>query len=379
MVKQMKLLIATDNFLPRWDGISRFLSEIIPRLAKKYEITVIAPDFGEIMIEGIRIIKIPLHDFQIGDFTPAKVKTDIIRQYVNEADVVWVQSIGSIGGTAIKEAKKLKKPIAAYVHSIEWDLVSESVRSWTAFKYLIKIIVKNIAKRLYSKCNILMVPSIDAAKTFNGANIRTIKTIVHLGVNSDKFCPAENRDEAKKKLGINPEHKVIGFCGRLGREKDLITLYRAFVQAQKKYKNTFLLIVGGGLESLKNLFDKDNMRVTGAVNNTEAYLQAMDIYVLPSLTETTSLSTMEAMSCGIAVISTKVGYVQHYIEDRHNGLFFPVRNSYVLKLKIEQLLAEDDTRKRLGDNARKTIIKSFSWNKTVEDIDKVLNELKSLR
>src|SRR3989338_6191704 len=102
----------------------------------------------------------------------------------------------------------------------------------------------------------------------------------------------------------------------------------------------------------------------------------MDIYVLPSLTETTSLSTMEAMSCGIAVISTKVGYVQHYIEDRHNGLFFPVRNSYVLKLKIEQLLAEDDTRKRLGDNARKTIIKSFSWNKTVEDIDKVLNELK---
>ena len=61
--EKKRLLIATDNFLPRWDGISRFLSEIIPRLTEHYEITVVAPDFGTYEDPNITIIKIPLSKF----------------------------------------------------------------------------------------------------------------------------------------------------------------------------------------------------------------------------------------------------------------------------------------------------------------------------
>jgi len=43
-----KLLIATDGFLPRWDGISSFLNELIPRIEDDYQLTVIAPDLGEL-------------------------------------------------------------------------------------------------------------------------------------------------------------------------------------------------------------------------------------------------------------------------------------------------------------------------------------------
>ena len=42
----MKLLIATDNYPPRYDGISRFLQEIIPSLKESHDVSVIAPDFG---------------------------------------------------------------------------------------------------------------------------------------------------------------------------------------------------------------------------------------------------------------------------------------------------------------------------------------------
>jgi hypothetical protein len=64
-----KLLIATDNFLPRWDGIARFLSEIIPRLAAHYEITVIAPDCGTYEDPNIKLIKIPDKTFQSRRFS----------------------------------------------------------------------------------------------------------------------------------------------------------------------------------------------------------------------------------------------------------------------------------------------------------------------
>ena len=64
----MKLLIATDTFLPRWDGVSRFLSEIIPRLSKTYDITVLAPKFkGRLRKFNAEIIRFPLINIQFGD------------------------------------------------------------------------------------------------------------------------------------------------------------------------------------------------------------------------------------------------------------------------------------------------------------------------
>ena len=83
-----------------------------------------------------------------------------------------------------------------------------------------------------------------------------------------------------------------------------------------------------------------NIILTGSKDNVVPYLQAMDIYVLPSLTETTSISTLEAMSCGLPVVVTPVGYVKNYIHDGKNGLFFPKKNSGILARKINELIKD---------------------------------------
>ncbi len=81
---------------------------------------------------------------------------------------------------------------------------------------------------------------------------------------------------------------------------------------------------------------------------------------------------MEAMSCGLPVIATKVGYVKEYIVDKQNGMFFPKNNDLVLSLKIEQLINNKKMRERLGNNARKTALKKFNWDRTSERIMEVL-------
>ncbi|MBR9690748.1 hypothetical protein GOV08_03625, partial [Candidatus Woesearchaeota archaeon] len=128
MNKKKKLVIATDNFLPRWDGISRFLVEIISRIKDDYEITVLTGDFeGYYNDPNIKIERFPLRKFSIGDFPPAKPKKKVIRKIVKDADIVWVQTIGPIGAKAIKIAHKLKKKIVTYNHSIEWELVPNAL------------------------------------------------------------------------------------------------------------------------------------------------------------------------------------------------------------------------------------------------------------
>ena len=116
-----RLLIATDNFLPRWDGIARFLSEIIPRLKDKFEITILAPDFGAYDAgwgESVRIIKIPIAKMRFGDFNPAKIEYGMIKREVKRADIIFSQTIGPIGFPTILAARKRKKKFLNILKSI---------------------------------------------------------------------------------------------------------------------------------------------------------------------------------------------------------------------------------------------------------------------
>ncbi len=137
----------------------------------------------------------------------------------------------------------------------------------------------------------------------------------------------------------------------------------------------FLLIVGDGPVIQVQEFKKTkNCTVTGFVPNVQDYLKAMDIFVMPSLTETTSLATLEAMSTGLPVIATKVGFMQRYIIRKYNGMFFPRNSPGILAAKIDQLLQEKELRRHLGQNARKTIMYSFSWERSISKITRMLKE-----
>ncbi|GIU69558.1 MAG: glycosyl transferase family 1 [Candidatus Woesearchaeota archaeon] len=370
-IQKRKVLIATDNFLPRWDGISRFLSEIIPRLSEKYDITVIAPDFGTYEDPNIKLIKIPVFKFlKIGDFNIPKFKSKRINDVVKNSDIVFSQTIGPIGALAIKASKRYHKPIVSFIHSIEWELVPKAMKSNFLKKYS-KIITKRVAKRLYNKCDLLIMPSQNVVELFIWNNIRTRNKVVNLGVNVDKFKPADEftRIEKREKIGIGDKDIVIGYHGRISREKDLITLLRAFTRIQNNYDDVKLLIVGEGLKEIKEqLSSRKNVILTGPKNDPVPYLQVMDIYCITSLTETTCLSLLEAMSCEVAPISTEVGFIKSYIKNNFNGLFFQKQNPYHLSKQIEYLIKNPDIRRKIAKNARATVIERFSWDNTAKGI-----------
>ncbi|MBU0472317.1 MAG: glycosyltransferase family 4 protein [Nanoarchaeota archaeon] len=370
----MKLIIASDNYLPRWDGIARFLSEITPILAKNFEITLIVPNFGETKEKDLKIEKIPVKKISLGDFQPAKIQYARIRSIIKEADAVFTQTIGPIGICSIIAAKRLSKPLISFIHSIEWELFPKAVSSPIAKKILYPL-SKKFVRFLYNKSNLLIVPASNIADMLGWQNISTRKKVVHLGVNTDKF-QKENKEQAKKKLKLDPKELIIGYHGRLGREKDLKTLLRAFLRIRKENQQIKLMIVGSGARDVEKLFkNKEGIIFPGPQNKVIPWIQAMDIYVLPSLTETSSLSTLEAMSCEIPVIATKVGFVKDYLEDGINGLFFRQKNPFDLYKKIKMLINDPKLREKLGTNARKKIIEEFQWNITAERIEKAINEL----
>jgi glycosyltransferase involved in cell wall biosynthesis len=363
-----KLLISTDSFLPRWDGIARFLSEIIPVLAKDFKITVIAPKFGKIdRIPGVKYHQFPTGRIQYGDIHFAAFNYKKIRSIVKQHDVVFNQTIGPLGMSTIYAANKENVPIVQYTHSIDWELASKSVKR---FQPIVHYGVKLLARYFNNKCSVVLVPSrkIEDKIVQNGITVKRL--LVPMGVNTRTFMPPRNKRTVRKELGLNPLAFIVGFVGRIGREKDLPTLYRAFKKLRKQYPRCELVIVGAGLA--QELPDDPAVTLTGPKDDVHKYLQAFDVFVLPSHTETSSLATMEAMSSELPVVVTPVGNIPEYVDDRHNGLLFPREDCGALLAKLQELYANESLRDRLAKNARHTIIRKYSWSKTIKQLRKIL-------
>jgi len=362
---KLKLLITTDCFLPRWDGIARFLSELFPYLVKHFDVTVIAPKFpGRLQaFPGVKVIRLPLIPIQFGDIHFARTNNRLIKKEIEKADLVFNQTIGPIGMKAIKIASKQKKPLVSYVHNIEWELCARAI---TFPKKLVWHWIKKLARKHYNKCDMLIVPSRDVQDMLTGNKIHTRKIVIPLGVDTNKFKPAKSKINAKKKIRLNPKSTIIGFAGRIGREKDMHTLIKAFESLEQK--NLKLLIVGKGVF----LPDVDNMIKTGAKNNVVDYLQAMDIFAHASLTETNSLSTMEAMACELPVVVTPVGSIKDYVKNGKNGLIFPRHDAKAMQKQLKKLVDNALLRKKLGKQARKTIIQEHNWKNSAHKIIKLL-------
>ncbi len=367
------VLITTDCFLPRWDGIARFLKEVLPFLTKEFQVTVACPEFpGKLPdIPDVHIHRYPLLQVRFGDIYFAWVSSTSIAHLVERADIVFNQTLGPIGQAAIKAAKRHDVPLVSFVHSIDWELASRAVKYG---KFLVEIMVKMLAKHKYNKCDVLLTPSTGVSDLLSVHGIRTRKVVVPLGVDVQRFAPPASKTQAKRAIGIDPETRVVGFSGRIGREKDLPTLLHAFRRVQHKHPVT-LLIVGSGIEEL--VFKNPRIKLTGTVDNVVPYLQAMDIFVLPSLTETSSLATMEAMACGLPVIATPVGSIKEYVEDGVNGFLFPRQDVDTLVEKLNALLKSPHAREMVGAAARETIKKRATWEQTAQKILYVLHELTS--
>jgi len=376
--KKKKLLIATDCFLPRWDGIARFLLETVPYLRDDYDITIIAPEYkGSFRMpeEKIKITRLPTFRFKIGDYSPSKFQFKVIKKEIEKADLIWSQTIGPIGALTILLAKKADKKVISYAHSLEWDLFVHSISLPKQLRGKVKDVAKKIVSYVYNHCDMILVPSKDIGAALTRVRIKTKKVVVPLGVDTKQFIPSKDKQLSKKRLNLDPDKIVVGYCGRIGREKNLATLFNAFSLIEKK-KTFHLLIVGEGLKKITKKISSKNVTLAGRQDDVVPYLQAIDIFVMPSLTETSSLSTMEAMACGLCVVATRVGYIKHYIKKMENGLFFQKQNHISLAKKLEYLTRHKEIRKKLGEKARKTIVSKYDWKKTTDLIKSTFEKIK---
>lgn len=300
----------------------------------------------------------------------SKEVTKIIKK--NEIDIICAENFHTDLPTAYTLMLNMvtmsqKIPLVLQLHSFAvTELQTELINQlkWDR----ISCVSKSIAGDCYKK----------------GTDINYLSTH-YLGVNTGFFNQKENKNfDLKRKLNITADSKIILtatriICGKnnILKEKGIINLIESFSKLSPKYPNWKLVIaIGKPPERLDIEFKIAYQLLEGYIklHNVEAntilktftldemadVYKAADLFVLASENETFGQVFIEAMSCGIPVIGTKVGGIPEIISDLNNGYLIPVNDASILAQKIEKLMNDEILRENFIKAGIETVKEKFT-------------------
>jgi len=206
------------------------------------------------------------------------------------------------------------------------------------------------------------------------------------GVDIERFRPVqqERQDSILPRGFADRDSIVIGSVGRLEPVKDQLTLVRAFNElclSRPQDVRLRLVLIGDGslrheLESLVVQCGIQNrVWLAGSVENVPQLLQAMDVFVLPSLAEGISNTILEAMACGLPVVATRVGGNEELVVDGETGFLVSRADPGAMAEALLRYLEDDTLRDRQGAAARRRAEKNFSIHGMVNRYLEVYDEL----
>lgn len=212
------------------------------------------------------------------------------------------------------------------------------------------------------------------------------KQYIPNGVDTNKFKP-ESKENARCLLKID-QYKFVMLCTRRFVSKNGVRYLAEALPLISRDIPNMLCVFCGNTENdeeyriIMDIVKKYNLysivRFEGSVPNNDiiTYLHAADIVVLPSLIEATSISGLEALSCGKAVIGTNVGGIPYIVRDGQHGLLVPPANHVALASAIVKI-AKNSNIVLIERECRKRAEIEFDWSvisdRTIGFYEQILN------
>lgn len=201
------------------------------------------------------------------------------------------------------------------------------------------------------------------------------------------FNPAtyniQDIDNMKRTLGIRDAEFVLGFCGRIVRDKGIVELIEGFKQLKSTYPDKRIKLLFIGEREIRDavpqhtidVIEKDpDIVFTGKVERSQMpkYYMMMDGFILPSYREGYPTVILEAMSMGVpCIVSRSTGCIDSIVEN-YNGIYTDISPESIKKQIA--ILFDDAYRKKLAANTRSYVVENYDhskvWPYVIEVIEK---------
>jgi len=376
IMKKILYLITQSDF----GGAQRYVYDLATNISVKYNIIIGGGEQGAIgelakklQNQDVKYINITHLKRAINPYHDILALWQIIQIIIREKpDIIHLNStkisvLGSLAGkiylTLINRQASMK-----IIYTVHGWVFNENIN------YYKKIIYKKL-ERLTAryKDKIICLSELDKKNAIeNKIQPRGKLIVIYNGREQIKFL---SRQEARQKLNIASDVIAIGSIGNLYKNKG----YNYLIEMFQFIKNTRykIFIIGEGCErnnlekSIKKLKLNNNINLFGNLIDASQYLKAFDIYICASVKEGLPYSILEAMQAGLPIVSTKVGSITEVIAESQSGLLIEPKNPQALAEKIKYLIDNPETAKKLGEQAKKDVVKKFSLKQMITETEKI--------
>ena len=372
-----RIAMILHGYLPQIGGAEKVTAELAEGLADRgFDVHVLARGTRATIVEdtirGVKIHRIPAR----GPKYMAAAMTSILslaRLKRLQPDLVHAHTLlsPSLIATAYKRIVR-RVPLLVTIHrggAAPYGEVARHQAKWTGRRRL-KLLGRELDRFLAVSVEIER-----ELRTLPGVSPKVI--LMENGVDPDKIKPLGHQERAGLRRSLEfPDGPVVLFVGRLSPEKRVSLLLDIWPELRTQYPPATLCIIGDGPEAdeLKARAG-EGVQFAGIPRDVIPYLQAGDIFILPSVAEGMSIAMLEAMAAGLPVVATDVGGASQVVTDKYNGFLIKPDDPDGTLDVLGRLLKDVTLRRSLGLSARQTVLDRFNMKSKIDQLARVYSSL----
>jgi mannosyltransferase len=318
------LAVVAPNLHARWSGVTSTIAALVPRQARHLPIASMGPNLPpDVPVVPVREL------FTQGWSRPHDRPFRIWHARRNDEMIV---------GVVLRDV--LRQP---------WRLVftSAALRHHTPF-----------TRRLIARMDAVIATSEYAA-----AYLEREPTVIHHGVDLERFHPPEDRAAEWVHTGL-PGSRGIGVFGRMRESKGTDLFVEAMIRLLPRYPDVTAVLTGASDDDAFVDRLKDRISASGLANRIRLlgerpreevplWFSSVSVYVAPQRWEGFGLTPLEAMASGAAVVATRTGAAPLLVEDGETGRLVEPNDLDALTAAIEPLIASPRLAERMGAEGRR--------------------------
>ena len=250
------------------------------------------------------------------------------------------------------------------------------------------LVWKSFKPLLYTIPNVVVASSQAMGREYfgtNGAFLSRDFEVLYPPIEACDQTTSHSRGRIRDELGIPESSPLITTVGNLYPTKGHVYFVRAAAAVRERFPEARFLVVGQAFEGrtsyAEDLYDEvrrlglgESLSFTGFRADVPDILQATDILVQPTLSESFGMAVAEGLAAGLPVVATAVGGVQEIILDGETGLLVPPRDPEAIASKVVSLLEQPDFAASLASRGRQRVKDLFSPERCAEEHERVYRQ-----
>lgn len=314
----------------------------------------------------VRLVRSPINPINLQGYKDMK---KIIQS--GQYDIIWTNEpvMGVVTRLAAVQARKTGTKVLYIVHGFHFFDGAPKI-NW--------LIYYPVEKMMASKADVIVTVNREDYKRAQTMNVKKVEYIHGIGINTGRLAPSKEQSDIKKELGLAEDDFIVLSIGELNKNKNQKTIIHAIRLMNDDKVHYVLCGKGDQLENLERLTKElqleKQVHFLGYRKDVVDICSQSNVYVMPSKREGLPVASLEAMYCGLPLVTSNIRGLVDVMEDGVTGYLCEPEDVNGFANAIAMLKSDNDLRKKIGIN-NKEIVEPFCIEQVKKEVLELINSI----